>query len=99
MQLNIVGRNVEVTPALDQFVKDKLSTISERFKQITHVHVILQVDKIQQKAEATVHLSGKELFAEATTEDMYQSIEALIDKLTAQLTKHKEKQTDHHPHD
>jgi putative sigma-54 modulation protein len=44
-----------------------------------------------QKAEATVHTSGAELFADATSADLYAAIDALIDKLDRQIVKHKEK--------
>jgi len=53
------------------------------------------VEKLRQKAEATVHVSGAELFATAEHEDMYAAIDALADKLDRQIIKHKEKHRGH----
>jgi putative sigma-54 modulation protein len=58
--------------------------------------VILSVEKLVQKAEATLNLAGRSMHAEATAEDMYAAIDLLADKLDRQVLKHKEKVTDHH---
>jgi len=57
--------------------------------------VILTVDKLVQKAEATVHATGADLFANAEHEDLYAAIDALSDKLDRQIIKHKEKHRGH----
>jgi putative sigma-54 modulation protein len=59
------------------------------------VHVVLEVEKLAHKAEATVQIYGGSLFAEVTQEDMYAAIDGLIDKLDRQLVKHKEKHQQH----
>jgi putative sigma-54 modulation protein len=59
------------------------------------VHVVLSVEKLQQKAEATMHMSGADVFADSVHEDMYAAIDALVDKLDRQVKKHKEKLKDH----
>ncbi len=91
MQLNITGHHVDMTDALRNYVTDKLQKIARHDDQITNVHVILSVDKLQQKAEARVHTTGAELFADATEQDMYAAIDALVDKLDRQVGKHKGK--------
>ena len=96
MQLNVTGHHMDITPALSDYVSEKLERLERRFDNVTNVHVILSVEKERQKAEATVHISGANLFADATHDDMYAAIDALIDKLDRQVTKHKEKKTDHH---
>ncbi|MDH5785835.1 MAG: ribosome-associated translation inhibitor RaiA, partial [Chromatiales bacterium] len=63
---------------------------------VTNVHVILSVEKMRQKAEATVQITGNTLHAESTEEDMYAAIDDMVDKLDRQVKKHKEKITDHH---
>ena len=55
------------------------------------MNVILSVDKLQQKAEATVHLSGKTVFAETEDGNLYVAIDNLIDALDRQILKHKDK--------
>lgn len=95
MQITISGHHLEVTDALKNYVNSKLERLNNHHDRITSTHVILSVDKLQQKAEATVHVSGKDLFADATSEDLYAAIDLLIDKLDRQLIKHKEKMRSH----
>jgi putative sigma-54 modulation protein len=95
MQITISGRHLEVTEALNDYVKNKLERLTNHFDRITGIQVTLSVDKLIQKAEATVHVSGKDLFAESTSEDLYAAIDLLADKLDRQLIKHKEKLRSH----
>ena len=55
------------------------------------VNVILTVQKLDQKIEANVHLSGKDIHVECHDADMYAAIDGLVDKLDRQIIKHKEK--------
>lgn len=91
MQLIISGHHVEVTPALKDYASSKLSRVSRHFDNITSAQVILSVDKLVQKAEATIRIAGGELFANAQSEDMYAAIDLLTDKLDRQIVRHKEK--------
>ena len=96
MQLNITGHHVEITPALRDYVTGKLEKLERHFDHVTNVHVVLSVEKLRQKAEATIHITGNNLFADAEDADMYAAIDALVDKLDRQIKKHKEKVTNHH---
>lgn len=95
MQINITGHHIEITDALRNYVTEKMQKLTRHFDHVTNAHVILTVEKQNQKAEATVHVSGKDLFADHTSEDMYASIDGLIDKLDRQVIKHKEKVGSH----
>lgn len=95
MQIMISGHHLEVTDALKDYVNSKLERLNNHHDRITSTQVILSVDKLIQKAEATVHVSGRDLFAEATSEDLYAAIDSLADKLDRQLIKHKEKLRSH----
>lgn len=95
MQLNVTGHHVDVTPSMHDYVSQKLERLERHFDHVTNVHVILSVEKLRQKAEATLHISGGNLFADAQDEDMYAAIDAMVDKLDRQIKKHKEKLTDH----
>jgi putative sigma-54 modulation protein len=57
---------------------------------------VLTVEKILQKAEATLHMRGETVHAIAEEQDMYAAIDALTDKLDRRVVKHKEKTRDHH---
>ena len=91
MQLNVSGHHVEVTPALREYVETKFERLHRHSDQITNTQVTLIVEKLVQKAEASVHVSGADLFAQSESEDMYAAIDSLADKLDRQLIKHKEK--------
>jgi putative sigma-54 modulation protein len=91
MQLSITGHHIDVTESLNYYVTSKFVRLERHYDHITNVHVVLCVEKLIQKAEATVHTSGAELFADATSEDLYAAIDALVDKLDRQIVKHKEK--------
>jgi putative sigma-54 modulation protein len=96
MNLNLTGHHVEITPALREHVTLKLNRVSRHFDQVTSTHVILSVDKLEQKAEVTLHVKGKDIYADATHADLYAAIDLLADKLDRQIVKHKEKITTHH---
>ena len=93
MQINITGHHVEVTPALKSYVSTKLDKLERHFNKITNTSVTLTVDKLVQKAEAKIHVSGADLYANSESEDMYAAIDTLTDKLNRQFVKHKEKLT------
>lgn len=92
MQVNISGQHVEVTEALRTYIGEKLARLERHYDRITNVQVILKVEKLEQKIEATLQIPGGEVVANAEHEDMYAAIDLLTDKLDRQLKKHKEKQ-------
>ena len=96
MNLQISGHHLEITPAIHDYVTGKLERVTRHFDNVIDVNVILSVDKLKQKAEVTVHLSGKDVFVESTDEDLYAAIDSLADKLDRQTQKHKQKIQDHH---
>jgi putative sigma-54 modulation protein len=96
MNLQISGHHLEVTPAIHAYVTEKLERVTRHFDNVIDVNVILSVDKLKQKAEVTVHLSGKDVYVEAIEEDLYAAIDVLADKLDRQIQKHKQKVQDHH---
>lgn len=95
MQINTSGHHLDLTPAIKNYVQNKLERLANHNDLITHVNVILSVEKLEQKAEATIHVSGKEIFANSCSEDLYAAIDMLTDKLDRQLIKHKEKLRSH----
>lgn len=93
MQITVSGHHVDVTPPMRDYVETKLGKLQRHFDNITNTDVTLVVDKMVQKAEATVHVAGRDLFATAESDDMYAAIDSLTDKLDRQLIKHKEKKS------
>jgi putative sigma-54 modulation protein len=96
MNLQISGHHIEVTPALRDYVQNRLDPVVRHFDRVTGVSVILSVEKLAQKAEVTLHVPGKDIFAENTGDDLYAAIDVLFDKLDRQVQKYKQKVQDHH---
>jgi len=95
MQLNLSGHHLDITSAIRQHTSDKLTKIKHHFDNVMNVNMTLEVQKDLQKAEATIHVSGADLFAKAESNDMYAAIDQLINKLDSQIIKHKEKLHNH----
>jgi len=96
MQISVTGHHIEITPSLNDYINDKFLRLKRHFDQIGIVHVVLNVEKLRQKAEASLQVSKGKFFAEAETEDMYSAIDSLVDKLDRQIKKQKGKNTDYH---
>lgn len=95
MNLHLSGHHLEITPAIRDYVTSKLGRITRHFDHVIDVNVILSVERLKQKIEASVHLSGKDIFVESHDADMYAAIDTLVDKLDRQIIKHKEKNFEH----
>jgi putative sigma-54 modulation protein len=96
MQLKLTGHHVEVTESMRAYVEKKLDRIVRHFDHVIDVNCVLTVEKLEQKAEATLHVSGADIHADAIDGNMYAAIDMLADKLDRRISKHKEKTTDHH---
>lgn len=91
MNLHLTGHHVEITPAIRDYVVAKLERINRHFDHVIDVNVIMTVEKLDQRIEANVHLSGKDIHVQVHDGDMYAAIDGLIDRLDRQVIKHKER--------
>lgn len=98
MQIQITGNGLEVSPALKALTEKKLHRIETHASDILSIHIVFRVNKNQQLADAVIKLPHHIINAEAESEDMYKTVDLLIHKLLAQLTKYKEKTIDHRDH-
>jgi len=96
MRIETHGQQIEVTPALRDYVETRLARLARHFDHPFDVRAQLCLDKPDHRAEATVNLSGRTLHADANGPDMYAAIDLLADKLDRLLLKHKERLVDHH---
>ena len=94
MNLNVSGHHLDVTPAIRSYVQAKLERVARHFDHVIDAHVILTVDKLAQKAEATLHVRGKDLHCECAQEDLYAAIDLLADKLDRQVLRYKDRRYD-----
>ena len=95
MNLHLSGHHLEITPAIRGYVSSKLERITHHFDHVIDVNVILSVERLERRIEASVHLRGKDIFCESTAADMYAAIDGLVDKLDRTIIKHKEKNLRH----
>jgi len=98
MNLIVSGHHVEITSSIREYVIGKMQRINRHFDHVIDVNVILTVEKLRQKAEVNVHMSGKDIYCESDDGNMYAAIDVLVDKLDRQILKHKRKLRSH-PHD
>ena len=101
MNLTISGHHLEITPALNNYVKTKLDRITRHFDQVVDIKVLLTVEKQKEKdrrqrAECNIHVKGNDLFAESSHEDLYAAVDDLVDKLDRQVVRHKDRLQKHH---
>ncbi|AKX43764.1 hypothetical protein AKN87_00525 [Thiopseudomonas alkaliphila] len=94
MQVNISGHQLDVTEAMKNYVNDKFAKLERHSDKITSARVVMSVEKLKQKIDATILIAGGEVVANSEHEDMYAAIDLLVDKLDRQLIKHKEKLLD-----
>jgi putative sigma-54 modulation protein len=95
MQVSLSGHHVEITESMRNYVNEKIEKLDRHFDKALDIHIVLTVEKLRHKAEATLHVSGSNLHADDVQEDMYAAIDGLIDKLDRQGKKHKEKLKNH----
>ena len=97
IKVNITFRNTDSTEALKTYASDKITHCLKKYvHHDTEAHVVLKVEKNRQMAEVTFRTDGADFIAKEETSDLYTAIDLLIDSLTHQLRKHKDKITTHH---
>ncbi len=96
MRINITGHHLKITTALRDYVEKKFARLTRHFDHVINVHVVLTVEKLTHKAEASLQVSGSKIFANSDNDGMYAAVDSLVDKLDRQIVKHKEKLKDHH---
>lgn len=96
MKFVIVGKNIDVTPALKSAVEDKLGKLDKYFSEDTIVHVTLSVERNDQKIEVTIPVKGSIIRSEQVSSDMYVSIDLVEEIIERQLKKYKNKIIDKH---
>lgn len=95
MNLSICGRHLDVTPAIREYVMNKLARVLRHFDHVIDTQVVLSVEPLRHRAEITMRLSGKDIHCEATDENLYAAIDLLADKVDRQVIKHKDKVRSH----
>lgn len=91
MSITVRGKNIEITPALKDYVVKRVSKITKYFDSLGDITAILTVEKGRHMIELTVPINGMMLRGEESTADMYASIDLVVDKIEKQIEKYKTK--------
>ena len=93
--MKITGRHLVITPALRQHIESRFERLVRYDVTLSHLEVTLGVSKLQHSAEVVCTMQRRRIQAKASTREMYATIDQLVDRLGAQIRKHKERQADH----
>jgi putative sigma-54 modulation protein len=93
--MKITGRHLVITPALRLHIESRFERLVRYEVKLSHMEVILGVSKLQHSAEVVCTMQGRRIQAKASTQEMYATIDQLVDRLSTQIRKHKERQADH----
>jgi putative sigma-54 modulation protein len=91
MSINVRGKNLDITPALKEYVEKRVKKVTKYFERTGDISVVLRVEKGRHQVEVTVPVDGILLRGEESTADMYASIDQVMDKIEKQIEKHKTK--------
>ncbi|MCP4540986.1 MAG: ribosome-associated translation inhibitor RaiA [Chloroflexi bacterium] len=99
MDVSIFTRNMEMTPHLNEYVDQKVEKLDRYLPSIDEARMDLTVENTRsaahsQVAQLTVRVRGKILRAEERTQDMFASIDAVLDKMYRQIARYKGKRKD-----
>ena len=89
MRIVVSGKNIELTNALKNVVEKKLSRLDRYFDPLVEAHAKLSVEKNRQIIEVTIPFAGVVLRGEEENDDMYASIDLVVDKIERQIRKQK----------
>ncbi len=91
MKFEIRGKNIELTDALKEYTTKRLSKLEKYIDNVKEAKVALSVGSEGHKVEVTIPLNGVILRGEEATDDMYSSIDLVVEKLEKQIEKYKTK--------
>ena len=91
MRINITGRNIELTDGIKTAVEEKLSKLEKYFAPDAQANVTLSVEKERQKIEVTIPMKGHVVRSEQVSNDMYVSIDLVVEVIERQLKKYRTK--------
>ena len=98
MKLDITGRHIDITPAIRDFTRDKLSKLDKWIDDVIEAHVVLFVEKHRHTAEVVVKSRHHTFTGTDETGDMYASIGNVVDKIEKQARRQKDKLTGRRKH-
>src|SRR3989338_2266781 len=99
MEIQLTAKQLKITPAISDYVHQKIEKAQKYFDHIVWGQVFLHIEKRAHNAEVVIHAPGQTFRALATAADLYSAVDLASDKIDAQLKKFKERLKDRHkPH-
>ena len=95
MNLSISGHHLDVTPAIREYVVNKLARVLRHFDHVIDTQVVLSLEPLRHKAEITMRLPGKDIHCEAAAENLYAAIDTLVDKTDRKVIQYKDRVQNH----
>ncbi len=95
MNIIINARHMDLTKNLKDYAEEKIGKFKKYLNNITEAIITLSVEKYRHKAEVLLKVNGLFIQAESITDEMYASIDAVVEKLERQIRKYKEKIVSH----
>ncbi len=87
MNLSISAHHVNVTEAIESYLRNKMNRIARHFEHSIDINIILSVSKHEHKAEAKLHFYGRDLFCESVELNLYKAIDDLVIKADRKILK------------
>lgn len=89
MELNVRGKNLEITDALQSYVEKHTGKIQRYFDKSVKINVLLRISNMTKTCEVTAFVDGVILRGVEKSDDMYKSIDLVFDKVERQIHKYK----------
>lgn len=93
---SITGRNIHVTESMKQYVMEKIAKIERFSPRAIDAVVTMDIQRFQHHVTIILRFDHVKVKAEATTEDMYTSIDVAVQRIESQLSKYRDKLHAHH---
>jgi putative sigma-54 modulation protein len=91
MKISTTSRHYDLAPALRDYAESKVEHLTNFFDNIVSAHIIFSLEKYRHSCEVTLHVNGRDMVGKDTSEDMYASVDRVVEKLERQILKHKGK--------
>ncbi len=98
MKVSITFRNLESTEALKSHIEEKVNRVRKYLQGPVEAQVVLSVEKYLHACDMTISAGGLSFNGREETEDMYTSIDKVLDKVEKQIRKTKERVRDNRNH-
>jgi len=91
MNITTTARHYQLTPALKDYAESKVGQLRKYFDNIVNAHIIFELEKYRHAVEVSIHVNGKDFNGREVSEDMYASVDRVVEKLERQIRKYKGK--------